>query len=125
MRLSVDTKDPGARHYAMLQHAGICPEVTLDGRPMPDCVTADDVEGYVLTYEPDAEGRPFLNADKSGVQMIALRGKVEIVLKWTDCQKPRQCCPSRCPRCFDDGPICRCGILKDGHTHECEKYNAD
>lgn len=73
MRSSVKKEDPGYVNFINFDKY----HVFLDGAPVPYCITADEEEGFVLVYELDENGRPFIELDE--VPTKVMRGKVEIL----------------------------------------------
>jgi hypothetical protein len=69
MRLSVDKDDRG--HYPLAFAAGV--EITLNGEPVKNCLTADTDLGLVVCADFDGV-KPWMDS----VPTIERRGKVEI-----------------------------------------------
>jgi len=55
-------------------------EIYLDGQKIHHCIEADEEEGYVVRYLPNAEGRLYLDAD-GNPKVVRESGKVEIRIR--------------------------------------------
>jgi len=75
MRVSTNQSDPGYRGDWII---GLF-SVVVDGKRVPNCVTADECEGVAVQAASDADGRFLLNASCEGVELKEVRGSVRIV----------------------------------------------
>jgi len=52
-RYSVHSHDAGFQNYLAFCAVDIVPVILLDGKPVKDCHTADEDQGFVLCYQWD------------------------------------------------------------------------
>jgi hypothetical protein len=71
MRISVDPKDRG--YDPVLSRTA---RVFLDGRPLTNCITADEEIGEAICYAIDEFGRLIAEGDR--IKMETLKGVVKI-----------------------------------------------
>lgn len=65
-------------HRLGMREAGA--QVLLDGRNVTsDCFAFNDREGWVDVFERNADGRHYLNANRTGAASARLRGRVAVV----------------------------------------------
>ena len=77
-RFSVVKGDPG--HVPFIARGGFTAgfEVTVNGEPVPQVVTADTEAGTVLANETDADGRAFLRGNE--VAQTTISGEVRVFI---------------------------------------------
>lgn len=80
MRLSTDSSDPGYPAWRALPSSAVA-VVTIDGKPVSRCITADTETGYVLEYVLDDAGNHVLNDDRSEAKLRESYGVVRISIK--------------------------------------------
>jgi hypothetical protein len=68
-------KKRGEVNYIMSYHPTYDYAVFLDGKPIKNCLTFDEEQGYVKYYELDVNGN--IQMDGSKVKIMIARGKVE------------------------------------------------
>jgi hypothetical protein len=81
MRISADINDPGYDVFvnAKLNRKHVM--VFVDGDPIREVVTADDVEGLCIVFLRDEQGQPIVNRVANSVVQRVIVGKVKIVLE--------------------------------------------
>lgn len=72
MRISVDKRDPGYKHYASIFR------VKFNGEEVSDVVTADEEKGFITRYKRDAEGKLVVAPDMQHWVLETVEGKVEV-----------------------------------------------
>lgn len=72
MRVSIDKDDPGFRPDADKWR------VRLDGMLALNVITADDVKGYVVRYQTNADGL-FIHDDQKRPRIERINGRVELI----------------------------------------------
>ena len=80
MRLSTIESDPGYQPYLALMDKGLTVDVTLDGKPIKHCITADANRGEAVVYAISDEGKALMSATGE-VDTITLRGKIEFTIR--------------------------------------------
>lgn len=79
MRLSVRLNEPGAVLHELLVQAGRVPTIYLNGIKQNECVTVDDVAGWVERGQVNPDGT--LKRDRGGdIVFERVFGKVTILL---------------------------------------------
>jgi hypothetical protein len=73
MRSSVLKDDLGFKNFRPGAY-----EIFLNGEKVPQVLTADEEQGYILKHKLDEHGKLVINAAGTAVEREELRGKVEI-----------------------------------------------